>query len=196
MVLRLNKFLRWLLTLVVRTASLPHMADTGGSRMKNAALKLAALAGLASAFYLGTSMTNAKPAHACAGVLDAVAVVVHAEDARYEKYNGDDWIWTTGSILQWPDYFCTVDQSTIAAQTRACGFWGCSWETRDSEQRTPRQVYWRETPGFACRSGTHRYQGKVTLNYRVFDVINNIPVLIPGNPVIDDSTIDYEVTCK
>lgn len=162
------------------------------------AAKLLLLGAAAAIFSVGGVAAAQKEASACSGTLGWVAVYVYAEDARYEVYNGDEWIWTTGLIQQAPDWYCYVDTSYVRSQTVACGFWGCSWETRAYFGQAPATTYWRPTPGFACRSGTNRYRGQTELNYRVLDFMGTppVPVLVPGPPVVHSSNNEWEFSCK
>jgi len=139
------------------------------------------------------SLVGAEKASACAF---GTATYLSAENARLETYGGSPWIWTTGSIQQWPDWYCAVDLSFIQSQTKSCGIWGCNWQTRNQVSRSPNLLYWIETPGFQCRSGTNRYRGRVEFNYRQLDYVDWFLVFVPGAPQVHSSPIEYEFSCK
>ncbi len=116
-----------------------------------------------------------------------VAPEVYAETPRLE------WprVWMTGGIDWLGTPYCFPDLSGVYAQTKACGVFGCNWETRDSVEYTP----WygmRETPGMDCRKGTNRYRTHTVLGYRVIGETG----LEPGFPVVRDSPVQPEFSCK
>jgi hypothetical protein len=115
------------------------------------------------------------------------AVNVYAETPRLE------WprVWTTGGIDYYGAPYCYPDLSGVYAQTKACGVFGCNWQTRGSVTYTP----WggmRETPGMDCRRGTNRYRTHTAYGYRIWGQTG----LEPALPIVHDSTVQPEFSCK
>jgi hypothetical protein len=115
------------------------------------------------------------------------SVFVYAETPRLEGIR----VWTTGGFEYRSAPYCYPDLSGVYTQTKACGVFGCSWQTRDRIEYTPHGNM-RETPGMNCRSGTNRYRTHSVYGYRVWDDNG----LQPGYPIVADSGIQPEFSCK
>jgi hypothetical protein len=115
------------------------------------------------------------------------SVYVYADTPRLEHPR----VWMTGGIEYRSARYCFPDRSGVYAQTKACGVFGCNWQTRDAMEYTP-YYGMHETPGMDCRQGTHRYRTRTVFGYRVPDEHG----LVPGYPVIADSAIQPEFSCK
>jgi hypothetical protein len=67
-------------------------------------------------------------------------------------------IWDNGGVNSYPDAACGTDQKTMW-ETKACGFWGCSWETwAQTNWRQPQGSYYNQWAQSGCRGGTNRYR--------------------------------------
>lgn len=112
---------------------------------------------------------------------------VYADTPRLE------WprVWMTGGIEYWSPPYCWPDLSGVYAQTKACGVFGCNWQTRGAVEYTPWQGM-HETPGMDCRTGTNRYRTHTVFGYRVIGETG----LESGYPIVADSAIQPEFSCK
>ncbi|MDQ4047984.1 MAG: hypothetical protein M3131_01175 [Actinomycetota bacterium] len=103
----------------------------------------------------------AAPAQADVGDCLTTAIVgtiveVHADDPWIGD-NGD--VFGSGS-LSMARNLCGAQTQTVN-QTKACGFWGCSWEERQaSGWVNAREGKTRTASSFTCREGTNRYRTK------------------------------------
>jgi hypothetical protein len=100
-------------------------------------------------------------------------------------------VWMTGRIYQSPKHYCLVRQSWVYAQTKACGVFGCNWETRSATGSLPNRTSWAETPGMDCRSGTHRYRTRVLFAWGYYGGDG-----IYGASRGEESRLQPEFTCK
>ena len=167
--------------------------------MKRAAL-LAGAAIAAAGTLPGTSPAVAKAsAPASPESTDRVlacyfwSYVTVVADAPY-RTGGD--VKSEGSWEQSPVY-CPYPTGKVAAQTKVCGGWGCSWETRGSSG----DVTLSSSPIYRsakqdCRNGTNRYRTRtyytaVNLDYEGTPAV---PVLSSSTSSVDDNK-QPEFTC-
>ncbi len=147
---------------------------------------LAALVGIA--WSVGApNVQHASATNAAVGCTMFAGVYVYGEPPRLEGRR----VWMTGGFDYLTAPYCYPDLSGVYAQTKACGVFGCNWQTRDRIEYTPRGNM-RETPGMDCRKGTNRYRTHSVYGYRVWGQTG----LEPGLPILADSRIAPEFSCK
>ena len=103
----------------------------------------------------------ATPAQAGVGDCLTTAIV----GTIYKVHADDPWIGDNGDVfgsgsLSMARTLCGAQTQTVN-QTKACGFWGCSWEDRQaSGWVNAAEGTTRTASSFTCREGTHRYRTK------------------------------------
>jgi hypothetical protein len=84
-----------------------------------------------------------------------------------------------GTIISSPSFMCTQNGGEVHAETKACGSFGCNWQTRGEFDGQVQVNAWDHTASQACRSGTNRYRTRTVFNYMQIDVVQGIPVFVP-----------------
>ena len=106
------------------------------------------------------------------------------------------YVYNVGLIEQSPQWYCYQEGGVVLAQTKVCGTFGCNWHTRGDYSEAVQTTYWSRFAQQPCREGTNRYRTITRFNYRIFDVFNGLPALVPGPPISHTSSVQPEFTCK
>lgn len=100
----------------------------------------------------------------------------------------------TGTWEQSPVY-CPYPTGWVGAQTKVCGFWGCSWETRGrTADVTLNASPMSRTATQDCRDGTNRYRTRAYIETVHLDSQNGVPILASDVNSQDDPK-QPEFTC-
>ena len=102
---------------------------------------------------------------------------------------------STGTVTQFPKWYCLVDSVWLRGQTKVCGFWGCNWHTKASVGDNGRTSPWSARVSQDCRTGTHRYRTETGIGYRV---LTGFLGVIPTHSYLEDrgySVVKPEFSC-